>query len=419
MRHATLADWLAWQETLHPRAIDLGLERVGRVLDALGGRPPEHLTITVAGTNGKGSSVAMLDAIYRAAGHRVGAFFSPHLLRYNERIRIDGREVEDARICAAFAAIDAARGDVSLSYFEFSALAALHLFREEQIDVAVLEVGLGGRLDAVNVVDADCAIVTSIDIDHTEWLGTDRESIGFEKAGIFRPRRPAICADPCPPVSVRGHAERIGADWLAQGRHFGYRVGESGLWDWWGPDGEYSGLSKPALPGAFQLQNAAGVLMTVQALQERRPVPRRALDEGLRQARLAGRMQVLPGAVPVVFDVAHNPAAARALAGALAAQPVAGRTLVVLGMLADKDVEATVAELGPLADAWFLGGTGGERGLPASVLARRMGQTGVPVVTAGGTAGALALARAAARAGDRILVTGSFPGVAEALAACL
>ena len=414
MRFQTLAEWLAWQETLHPKAIDLGLERVRAVAQRMGLLAPRHAVVTVAGTNGKGSSVAMLESILARAGHRVGAYTSPHLWRYNERIRIDGRPVDDAGIVAAFTRIDAARGEVSLSYFEFGTLAALDLFQRADLDVAVLEVGLGGRLDAVNVLDTDCALVTGIGIDHVEWLGTDRESIGREKAGIFRAGRPAVCSDPQPPSSVAAVAAAVGARWFALGRHYGYRPGV-GSWDWWGPDVELAGLPPPGLPGGFQLQNAAGVLMALRSLGERLPVTVQAIHDGLRETRVAGRFTVIPGAVETIFDVAHNPHAAAALAATLGERPCGGRTLAVCGMLVDKDAGGIAAALQPVVDHWFLGGLGGDRGQSAAALAARMSLPESQRTLCADVAAALAAARAVAVAGDRIAVFGSFHTIAELL----
>lgn len=414
MRFQTLAEWLAWQETLHPKAIDLGLERVRAVARRMQLLAPRHAVITVAGTNGKGSSVAMLEAILACAGHRVGAYTSPHLWRYNERIRIDRRAADDADIVAAFARIDAARGDVSLSYFEFGTLAALDLLQRADLDVAVLEVGLGGRLDAVNVLDADCALVTGIGIDHIEWLGADRESIGREKAGIFRAGRPAVCSDPQPPGSVAAVAAAVGAPWFALGQQYGYRPGV-GCWDWWGPGAELTGLPPPALPGGFQLQNAAGVLMVLRSLGERLPITLQAIHDGLCQARVAGRFTVVPGAVETIFDVAHNPHAAAALAATLGERPCAGRTLAVCGMLADKDAAGIATALGSVVDHWFLGGLGGDRGQSAVALAARMAVPEPQRTLCADVDTALAAARAAAVAGDRIVVFGSFHTIAELL----
>lgn len=413
MRFHTLADWLAWQETLHPKAIDLGLERVRAVAERLGLLAPAHLVITVAGTNGKGSSVALLEAILACAGLRVGAYTSPHLWRYNERIRIDRKAVGDADIVAAFDRIDSARGDISLSYFEFGTLAALDLFARAQRDVVLLEVGLGGRLDAVNILDADCALVTGIGIDHVEWLGPDRESIGREKAGIFRAGRPAVCSDPQPPASVRETARILGADWFGLGEQYSYERMDGG-WTWWGGGVRLESLPLPALPGPFQLQNAAGVLMALRTLGARVPVTLAAIRDGLVQVRIAGRFQVVPGAMEEIYDVAHNPHGAQALAAALAARPCAGRTLAVCAMLADKDAAGVAAALAGQVQAWFLAGLDEARGQSADALAARMHLPVEPHCCAD-PAAALNAARTAARPGDRIVVFGSFHTIAELL----
>ena len=360
-RFDSLPAWLAWQETLHPKKIDLGLERVAAVADRLGLLQPEHGVITVAGTNGKGSSVALLATILEAAGYRVGSYTSPHLLRYNERIRISGQAVSDSELCHAFDRVDQARGQGTLSYFEFGTLAALHLFAGADLDIALLEVGMGGRLDAVNIINPDSALVTAIDIDHSAWLGADRESIGREKAGIFRHGRPAVCSDPSPPASVEQTAAGLGAMWFSLGQQFSYRAGADG-WDWFGPDSSYRHLPAPALAGAHQLDNAAGVLMTLATLRERFPVQQQAVETGLRNTTLAGRFQSRPGRVDVIFDVAHNPASGRRLAQTLEEFPVTGRTWLVLGMLRDKDAAAFMDSLAHTVDHWCLASLDVERG---------------------------------------------------------
>lgn len=413
MRFQTLDQWLSWQETLHPKAIDLGLERVRAVAEQMELLAPAYRIITVAGTNGKGSSVAMLESILACAGLRVGTYTSPHLWRYNERIRVAGEPAADADIVAAFERIDRARGDVSLSYFEFGTLAALDIFRHAGLEVAVLEVGLGGRLDAVNIVDADCALITSIGIDHVEWLGPDRETIGREKAGIFRAGRPAVCADPQPPASLRSAAHALGARWYGFGEQFGYEAGVDS-WTWWGPDARLEMLPMPSLPGVFQLQNAAGALMALQALGAQLPVTLQALREGLAQAHIAGRFSIVPGTVEEIYDVAHNPHGATALAAALAARPCAGRTLAVCAMLADKDASGVAAALAEQVHTWYLGGLDSERGQSAETLAARMPLPAAPRLHAD-PSGALAAARADARPGDRIVVFGSFHTIAELL----
>ncbi len=361
-RYATLEHWLAWQETLHPRAIDLGLERVQQVAQRLGLLDrPTFTIITVGGTNGKGSCVALLEAILRAAGYKTGAYTSPHLLRYNERIRLDGVTVDDASLCEAFARLDAARKDISLTYFEFGTLAALWLFQQAGVQVALLEVGLGGRLDAVNIMDADAALITTIAIDHVEWLGQDRDSIGREKAGIYRQGRPAICADPLPPVGLLDQAHTVGARLYLVNRDYGFcRQGQQ--WSWWCETIRLDALPLPALPGAHQLGNAAGVLMTLQSLAGRLPVPVEAIQAGLRQAHIAARFQIVAGPVEWILDVAHNPHAATVLADTLHARPCAGRTRAVWAMLNDKDAPGVARALAASVDCWYPATLTGPRG---------------------------------------------------------
>ena len=416
MRFPTLDAWLAWQETLHPRAIDLGLERVAVVARRLGLDKPSCTTVTVAGTNGKGSSVAMLEAVLRAAGRRVGAYTSPHLLHYNERIRIDGSEIDDASLMAAFERVDQARGDTTLSYFEFGTLAALLLFAEAGLDLQLLEVGLGGRLDAVNVVAADVALVTRVDLDHCDWLGDDRESIGREKAGIFRCGRPAIVADPRPPATLAETAAEVGADLRLRGRDFDIaRLGADGRWDWTGRKWRFQGLPAPALTGVHQYDNAAGVLAALEALPGGLAPAREAVAEGLAAVRLPGRLERRAGRVPLLLDVAHNPDACARLASYLAANPVPGRTLAVLGVLADKDLADMLAPLRDRVDAWYAATTAGTRGLSAEALAMRLRDAGIEPAGQGRVAALVTELQRAAVPGDRILVFGSFLTVAEAL----
>ncbi|MGH8746421.1 MAG: bifunctional tetrahydrofolate synthase/dihydrofolate synthase, partial [Burkholderiales bacterium] len=316
MASRTLAEWLQYVERQHPQPIALGLERVSLVLARLSVRM-ECPVFTVGGTNGKGSTCAMLEAILRAAGFRTGLYTSPHLMHYNERVRIDGREAEDAALCEAFAAVEAARSDVPLTYFEFGTLAAMWLFGRTSLEAVVLEVGLGGRLDAVNVLDADCAVLTSIGIDHVEFLGATRESIGREKAGIFRRGRAAVVADPAPPQSVLEVARAADARLFLLGRDFGYAP-QDGQWRYWGPFGTRAGLAHPALRGALQLRNAAAAMCALDSLRERLPVGMQHVRQGLAQVTLAGRFQVLAGRPQVILDVAHNPQAAQELARNLA-----------------------------------------------------------------------------------------------------
>jgi dihydrofolate synthase/folylpolyglutamate synthase len=377
--------------------------------------------ITVAGTNGKGSCVAMLEAILLAAGYRVGAYTSPHLSRYNERIRIGGAEVDDRALMQAFERVDQARGDTPLTYFEFGTLAALVLFQDAGPDAVVLEVGLGGRLDAVNVVDADVALVSSIGVDHVEWLGPDRESIGREKAGIFRAGRPAVCGDPQPPRALLDHAHDLGAPLYRFGREFGHRPAPTG-WSWFGPRRRRNALPAPALRGAVQLQNAAAVLMTLELLRGRLPVEQGAIRRGLLEAHLPGRFQVVPGDVDLVLDVSHNVDGVQVLADNLRAMPVGGRTFAVLGMLQDKDAAGVARVLDAAVAHWYAAGlASAPRGLPPSELAQRLAAADVraPVTVCDSIATACGEARAAARTGDRIVIFGSFYTVAEALRQCV
>jgi dihydrofolate synthase/folylpolyglutamate synthase len=416
MRFPTLDAWLAWQETLHPSTIELGLERPGQVLDTLGLRHPEHAVITVAGTNGKGSSVAMLESILRAAGYRVGCYTSPHLLRYNERVRIDGKPVEDAALCDAFERIDRARGDTSLTYFEFGTLAAMDIFSRAGLDVAVLEVGMGGRLDAVNLQDADVALVTAIDVDHAAWLGDEREAIGREKAGIFRSQRPAVCSDPNPPASLEQYAAELGSELYRLGEQFSYTLARE--WSWQGPNMHYPDLPLPALRGGFQLQNAAGVLMALVLLGERLPVSAEQIREGLLSVSLPGRFQRLPGEVTTIIDVAHNPQSAEALAANLRALAVSGHTHAVVGVLADKDLSGVLGPMRDCVDLWYPAALDVPRGADSQTLLQALAEQGIGVERGGygSVSEALAAARACAQPGDRIVVFGSFYTVAEALA---
>ena len=416
-RFQTLADWLNWQEGLHSKKIDLGLERAAVVAGRLGVMQPQQTVITVAGTNGKGSSAAFLESILSAAGYRVGMYTSPHLFRYNERIRINGSEVDDASLCEAFAAVDEARGESTLSYFEFGTLAALQLFRHAPLDIVVLEVGLGGRLDAVNIIDPDVSLVTSIGIDHCAWLGSDLESIGREKAGIFRAGRPAICSDPAPPASLADRAREIGADWYCLGEAFGWKQEGAG-WSWRGVNGAEEALPAPSLPGVHQLNNAAGVLMVLEILSQSHPLTRAAIEQGLQSVSLPGRCQFVAGPVEQIFDVAHNTDSAGRLLQVLRDRPCAGNTRIVLGMLNDKDAGEFAARLSPVAHHWYLAGLAGERGLSAQALQEQVEDAGIAcakrVFTDVQTAWRQALRDS--QAGDRVVACGSFLTVAEALA---
>lgn len=414
-----LADWLSYLEQLHPSSIDMGLERVARVRDELGLQPAFPI-ITVTGTNGKGSVCAMLEASLLAAGYRVGCYTSPHLQRYNERVRINGVEADDASLCSAFAAIEACRGDTSLTYFEFGTLAAVQQFIHAEVEVAILEVGLGGRLDAVNVFDTDCAVITSIDLDHAAWLGDTREQVAFEKAGIMRAGKPAVCADGNPPGEIAQQAARLGAQLYQYGIDYRYQASDGG-WLLQTPAAHLAGLPLPAMRGQYQLSNAAAALMALWCLRDRLPVGVKAMREGLLAVRVAGRFQVLPGRPQKILDVGHNPHAARALAQNLASLPPAGTLRAVFAMLADKDHAAVIAALRPHVDEWYVAGLGGARGLSAADLAAHLHAAGVPaqrVHVSEGVADAYHLACSAAQEDDKILVFGSFHTVADVLA-CL
>lgn len=421
----SLSDWLLHLESLHPKGqsgIELGLERVARVKAELQQRQDCPVVI-VGGTNGKGSTCAYLEAIYRAAGYRVGCYTSPHLLAYNERVRIDGVPVGDAELCAAFARVEVARssaspaGGVALTYFEFGTLAAWEVFATAQMQLVILEVGLGGRLDAVNVYDPDVAIVTGIALDHTDWLGPTRESIGFEKAGIFRGGKPAVCVDPQPPQSLLGHAQAIGAGLRLIGRDFSFERNDGG-WSYWSRvGGRYDALPRPALTGSHQFAIASGVLAVVDALQDRLPVFPDAVRSGVRDATLAGRFQRVRERPAIVLDVAHNPQAVAALAENLAAMGNFRKTIAVVGMLADKDIGGALQALAGLIDVWLLAGLEGPRGAAAEVLAAVVEDGGLGGRTECFSSPAEAFRRAVGLAGedDRIAVFGSFYTVAAVL----
>jgi dihydrofolate synthase/folylpolyglutamate synthase len=418
-RFPRLDDWLEWQQRLHPSTIELGLERVSRVLARTGWTRPRVPVITVGGTNGKGSCVALLDALLRAGGHRVVTFTSPHLVDYRERIRIDGEPVSAASLVAAFERIADALAADSLTFFEFNTLAALLVAETACPDAIVLEVGLGGRLDAVNLVDPDVAVVVSVGLDHMEYLGPDIESIGREKAGIFRPGRPAVFGTPQPPQSVRACAAALGAPLRVRDEDFAAQAAGPGSWDFV-VDGRvvHAALPLPALPGPIQRANAATALAALEALAPRLTVARDAVVAGLRSVRLAGRFQRVadPRGFEWVFDVAHNPAAAATLATSLQAAPVPGRTLAVCGMLGDKDVPGVVGSLAREVDHWFAASSAGPRAIADVELRHRALAAGVEMTPAGEIPSALAAAAAAARPGDRIVVLGSFHTVGPALA---
>ncbi len=406
---ATLDEWLAHCERLHPKSIDLTLQRVASVRERLGLRFDVPV-ITVAGTNGKGSSCAMLESIARHAGYRTGLYIKPHLVHFEERCRLDGRSVAAEALLPHFAAVEAARGDTSLSYFEFTTLAIMRLLSLAELDVVILEVGLGGRLDAVNTIDGDCALITSIDLDHMDYLGPDRESIGFEKAGILRAGRPAVVSDPVPPASVLRHAADIGADLWLVGRDFSH-AGDRQQWSWRGRTRRFHALAYPALRGANQLLNASGVLAVFESLRERLPITAQAVRSGLATVELAGRFQIVPGQPALVLDVAHNPQAAAALAFNLDQMGFYPRTHAVFGAMRDKDIAGMLARLGALVDHWYLSDLPLPRAASAQELARLLHEQLPAAATPSchaSPAQALRAALAAADPADRIVIFGSF-----------
>jgi dihydrofolate synthase / folylpolyglutamate synthase len=413
----SLADWLSRLERLHHVSIDMGLERVAAVRDRLGLKP-RFPVLTVGGTNGKGSVCAMLEGMLAEAGYRVGLYTSPHLVHFNERIRIAREEVVDAELIAAFERIETARLPDSLTYFEFSTLAAVDMFVQKDVDVAILEVGLGGRLDAVNAFEPDCAVVTTVDLDHMDYLGPDRESIGREKAGIFRSGVPAVCGDEDPPETLTAHAEEIGAPLILMGRDYGFKA-EPGQWRFWSSRGKRNGLPHPVLRGAYQIANAATALAALETLTETLPVDMGAIRRGLLEAELAGRFQVLPGRPMVILDVGHNPHAARGLAESLRRLQAGGRILAVFAMLADKDAGAVAATLKDQVDEWLVAGLPGPRGVEARRMRDALLASGIqrPISEHATPALAFEVALRSAGQDDKILVFGSFHTVGAVLQA--
>ena len=419
----TLDDWLAHCERLNPKSmeftrerVEFTLERVKDVRERLDVRF-ECPVISVAGTNGKGSTCAIIESIARHAGYRTALHIKPHLVHFEERCVIDGVPAEAAALLPHFEAVEAARGDIMLTYFEFTLLVVLRAFMQAQPDIVILEVGLGGRLDAVNAIDADCAVVTNIALDHTEYLGPDRESIGREKAGIFRRGKPAVVGDPEPPASLIERAHEIGADLWQHGRDFRLQ-GDRQQWSWSGRKRRYSGLAHPALRGANQLLNAATALAALEALHERLPLPAQAVRSGLALVELQGRFQIVPGQPVLVLDVAHNPQAAGALAASLDQMGFYSRTFAVFGVMADKDIAQVVTPMRPLVDAWFVTNLPIGRAAKADDLARVIAAApheNTPVSTHGAPGDALRAALAAATPADRIVVFGSFSTVGGVL----
>ncbi len=415
MRYTQLNDWLHWQESLHRSEIELGLERVKAVAQRMQLLKPGARVVTVAGTNGKGSCVRMLEALCSDQGIKVGAFTSPHFHRYNERIRVDGREVEDRLICESFERIDQARGDISLTYFEFGTLAAIDIFQHQQVDVMLLEVGLGGRLDAVNIIDADVAVVTSIALDHQDWLGSDINVIGREKAGIYRAGRWAICADEQAPATVEDYAREIGAYWVAMGLSLNVVEEPGGLWSWQGVDADGELLEVAALPpSSLPRPSVAAALQAFVLLGYPPPAN---LADWLADVRLQGRAQRLElRGVEYLLDVAHNPAAAEMLAERLAAEPVAGETRCLVAMMADKDRLGVLQALTPYVQHWHLAALpGNSRAASVEQLQADLKLLEVVGQAHGSVEEALAELGPLLQAGDRVVIMGSFFTVAEAL----
>jgi dihydrofolate synthase/folylpolyglutamate synthase len=422
----TLAQWLALQESVHPKTIDMGLERVTSVARTLGVDKPASRVITVGGTNGKGSTVAHLDTILRAAGASTGMFTSPHFIRYNERIRVGGVEVEDAELIGAFERIEVARGPTTLTFFEYNALAALLIFADRHVDVAILEVGLGGRLDAVNLVAADVSIVCSIGFDHRDYLGDSLEQIGAEKAGIFRSGRPAVLSTPDVPESVYSTIQRLGARAVVAERDFSWQVesreghstaGDRAHWSYRGLRIALSNLPASALAGSIQYRNASASLAAIESLDAGYTLNEHTVSEALRNVRLAGRFQVVSGPVEWILDIAHNQPAARVFAEHVRerALPDGGHTFAVVGILADKDAREIAAALEPLVDHWILCSLPGARGSSASDLAQRLRLQPDDVTLATSVEEGCEVAQAAAVPGDRVIVFGSVYTVGPAL----
>ena len=402
---------------MHPKSIDLGLARVRKVYEALLPGSANPVTLTVGGTNGKGSSVALLDSILRAEGYRVGAYTSPHLLRYNERIKVNGEPADDAAICAAFERIERVRNGVSLSFFEFGTLAALDLFSASALDVQILEVGLGGRLDAVNIIDSDAALIASIAIDHRDWFGDSREAIALEKAGILRPGKPAVIGDPNPPQSLIDFAEGRGIALSRQGRDYGYERSDCG-WNWFGLGTRLEHLPMPAIAGEHQLLNASAVLALLRSVCQRLPVSDVALRKGLETVKLAGRYQYFDGPVPVLLDVAHNPQAVEVLVGYLQTRFPGKRIHAVFAIMRDKDIAGIINPIKSLVDCWYLAPIPLARAATESELRAIFRELSVDNLEGGFNAAVEAFAAAKRRAhkDDLVLVFGTFPLVSEFLA---
>ena len=416
MRFDSLKGWLDWQESLHPLAIDMGLERAARVFHALNPDYRKPPTITVAGTNGKGSCIAYLEAIYRAEGYRVGAYSSPHILKYNERIKIDGKPVSDDKICEAFARIESVRGNTSLSYFEFGTLAALDIFWRSSLDIQLLEVGLGGRLDAVNIIDPDVSLISSIGIDHVDWLGTTREAIGREKAGIFRTGIPAIVGDCDPPKSLLQYAVDKDAQLYCIDKDFGFKK-QTTSWDWFAGVRHISQLPEPGLKGEHQYRNASAVILAVHMLSESLPVSDMSFRSGLKNIHLPGRFQLINDKIPVLLDVGHNPEAVKTLVDYLNMTFPGKKIHAVFSMMKDKDIAGVLEIMNPVVYDWFFAPLANPRAATESLMHEIFSQSPVTRVSFGftGFAQAYDAAKNQAEEDDLLLVFGSFFLVSDCL----
>lgn len=415
MHFDSLQDWLSWQESLHPVTIDLGLERVTKVFNNLNPAYQKPPTITVAGTNGKGSCVATLEAIYRAQGYKVGAYTSPHILKYNERIKINGEPVADDLICAAFSKIEAARHGISLSYFEFSTLAALEIFKQQQVDIQLLEVGLGGRLDAVNLIDPDVAIISSIGIDHVDWLGATREAIAKEKAGIFRADTPAVVGDTDPPNSLLRVAHDKKALLYRIDEHFSYQKHLTG-WNWQAGE-QILHLPHPVLKGEHQYRNAASVIFAITCLNKLLPVSETAIQHGLENVQLSGRFQLINGDIPLLLDVGHNPEAVKTLVDYLQSNFSDKRVHAIFSMMKDKDIDSVLNIMKPVITDWFFAPLTNPRAANKDQMQRIFSQNSITQVCFNYTnfAQAYQAAKSQARHGDLLLVFGSFILISDCL----
>jgi dihydrofolate synthase / folylpolyglutamate synthase len=411
----TLEEWLNWQEKLHFTAIELGLERCRRVAENMQLLLPNYFVISIAGTNGKGSCAVLLDTILREAGFKTGLYSSPHLLRYNERIKINGQELPDEMLCNAFSKINRARDKISLTYFEFGTLAAMDIFAENNIDIAIMEVGMGGRLDAVNMLDANIAIISTIDIDHQQWLGETRDEIAKEKAGIFRPMRPAICGDLNTPATIINVAEHLGTNLLQMGKDFHYEVSDR-FWSWRSGFTQYQELPIPG-NGDFQIQNASTVLMALTTMQEKFPVSPEAILNGLENFSMPGRFHVIDGEFTLVIDVAHNSQSARVLKNNLIKMSHNRRVLLIIAMLNDKCHEKFISELLPCANILCISGLGGGRGASAKALesAIHAHDIDTQVMVFDKLNDAFAWANSEATSKDIVAITGSFITVGMAM----